>query len=760
MLDWAVYLAFAGAILLIVLAIYNIICFVNILRFDKKIKENPTQELEKSSKFNLWLLIIKKSKKLKHQSKQNIPNSAKKVSRVVKIINITLTGTIIQVAAYLIIVATIAYQLSTAFTTASTVLTAIFGKKDCICYAKCTGDPEDDTKTAYELLFGPDEYEKLCVALSLSPQDKENLQAMHNNNPSGKTEGEFIIAHLTDEAVQCYKSIVANNNKFRHGDHKDRTQMTNDELKEDLKSLLSDYKVEGRNPNCKSCTNKTDIALSNACIGEKHYVEGWTWEEIWDSDDTIGDGSGSDDEDTGTPGNVHSTSIYDVELDDGTYYWYHQDGGNGCGCIHCGIWSPAYWGNGSSEKKLFGKNGCAIYSLAIGISNLVDKAVTPAVVLENLGSPIKGNDSYTNPTYFIDRDIKREPVANKLASIYGLEVTHVSKTIESIDAILDKGGYVWGSWNDSQSPWCGNGSTHFMMIRKKSGNNYYCFTSCRGKCTAKANKPGAIETMNYPVSKTEVISAMTDGQLYGFVNPNKGLSGDISTDLKQDAMSFFDKENTSKGNPVIELTSGVYLYDGLPWDGSNAYRLNTSKVKTYISNNLGVNVTSSFATDKNCYAWPTIDGVKCVSAAGYPIMSFLNIDEAGCPVGWAGSTRPNKFCAILKDKSGNIYYLPCSSQEGDGFDAKGHTWPGGLVQTFLSSQGHTVGNWKFNTDNGHITGDIINVKVTSVNDIKAGYGTVKYDGGKATAQLNLEINSTVHGALSKKYSLVGFISWK
>lgn len=271
----------------------------------------------------------------------------------------------------------------------------------------------------------------------------------------------------------------------------------------------------------------------------------------------------------------------------------------------------------------------------------------------------------------------------------------------------------------------------------------------------------------YTKSTGEVASAWSENNP-GVSNPSGSLSGgstgvDLTTGLKQDPLAFYDKCTLSVGSEVSGRTvGGVPLYDSVPWDSSNAYTLNMDKCRDYVSQLLNANTKTSVVTDNNCHATPTVDGVKCASFAGYPILSFLQIDDYGNAVGWSSSTRPKKCCAVLADASGTLYYLPVSSQSGDGFDAKGHAWPGGVMQTFLSFGGSSSG-WNFNTDGGTITGDIMNVTITDLADITKGYSTVKYCGGlvtKTSPQLNLEVHSNTKKDIDNVYTFITFIAWK
>lgn len=236
-------------------------------------------------------------------------------------------------------------------------------------------------------------------------------------------------------------------------------------------------------------------------------------------------------------------------------------------------------------------------------------------------------------------------------------------------------------------------------------------------------------------------------------------TAELNGGLAQDPASFYTKVS-GVGETTDKTIAGVKLFSGLPWSG-NAYRLDNSKVKDYISKSLGQSPTMSVAVDDYCKAYPTVDGVGCISAVGYPIMAFCNINQYGISEGW-GSYYPRKFAAVLKSRSdGNTYYLPCSCQAGKGYDYKGHTWPGGVCQTFLSNTNNTYNNGKyyFNTDGGYITGSIVGQYV-NYNQIKSGYSSVKYNGSKVFPQINLEVNSKVFNDINKHYDFEGYVVWR
>lgn len=320
-------------------------------------------------------------------------------------------------------------------------------------------------------------------------------------------------------------------------------------------------------------------------------AEKWSWDEVPDSTVAGGDEGGGtpigepvapiDGFEPGT-----ATGQYAVDLGaDGTFFWYHQNGGFGkCSCVYCGDWSNSYWRGSSTKAKSFGSNGCAVYSLAIAVSNLTGKEITPSLLLAKFGCIKTGNTWITNSGVFSGIAIKRPDALKAIKETFGIEYKPVDKTVESIDAILAQGGYVWGSWVDSKCAWCGNGTSHFMCIRKADENSYYCFTSCRGKCANGSNgKDGAVKTMTFPLNKKACIESMTGGQLYGMWLP--GATGG-------DTLVF-----TKGGNFECPYTKFSCTYMG--WQmvtakSSSQYKWRQSVFPSWVNDKNGVGDKAAF----------------------------------------------------------------------------------------------------------------------------------------------------------------------
>lgn len=250
---------------------------------------------------------------------------------------------------------------------------------------------------------------------------------------------------------------------------------------------------------------------------------GWEWEsEV--TDKTVGETSDSS---NNRPG--HATGRYSIELDDGSYYWYHQSTD---ACEY-----DATQGDIRTSTLKTGKNlgtmaarGCSTYSTAIALSNLLGQEITPIVVIEKvLGCEIKESGSGTY--YFSTKDtgsgvqfnfsgvnVTKATLASNIEDAYGNLGVHaqaitVKNNQAGVDEILNKGGYIITSFNKS-FPWYYRNSSgsHYIVIRKKENGLYYCFNSCGGASRDGHNRnghDGAIDSMTTGATWEELNSAFT-----------------------------------------------------------------------------------------------------------------------------------------------------------------------------------------------------------------------------------------------------------
>jgi cell wall-associated NlpC family hydrolase len=519
-------------------ALYNIYCIIGIVLFKKKIKNNNQKECPKTQKFNIYLWIIKKFKSIKHaDSAKRLNKSAKKWSTIAMILALSITFDATYDAFQYITLGVVCASINTQLTTVTSVLQTLFSKdEDCVCYALCTGDAEDDKKSTYELLFGPTEYKKLISDMEsgMTAQEKEDFEDV-NDGTDGRAKNNLIKTYLNDDMVNDYKAIVGSNSKFRSGDGKDRSEMSFDELEADLNALLSDYKVNGINPNC-NCKSYQKSQLKRKCMGESHYVEGWSWSNIWTSNDNSSSTTTTTTTTSNTPGNA--TGQYTITLDDGTYYWYHQTSSTSCtqnvkgdDYGYTGSILAGYSANPEGEDKSMSSRGCSIYSTAIALSNLLGQEITPyEVITKVLDANVQFNTD-NNKYYFIESTgvtlngsvvMDMSKLASQINSAYGdqgIVATVASWSQDTLDTYLyddNSYAYVINSFNNvnggqTSFTWYGhtktgskdNGKGHFIVIRSGSGKGKYkCFTSVRGKWDegGHGTHSGIVDAMNDELS--------------------------------------------------------------------------------------------------------------------------------------------------------------------------------------------------------------------------------------------------------------------
>ena len=506
MITSLVYICYAISIVCLTFTIYNIYCYFTVNKAN--------------ARFNIYKMLLNKINS--HKSlKSKVGNTIRSI-----ILNITPYAILLSIIAFIIGsgVNMINTQISAVIALTQTVLSK---DDDCPCYALCTGDKKIDEKSVYELLFGSNEYKKLVNSMELKENEKAEFDAI-NKGKDGKAKSDFIKEHINEAMVNNYKSIVGNNKNFRPEDGLDRTTMTQDELTKDLEKLLSDYKINGRNPNCE-CKTVSSMFLKNKCLGVKHYVEGWSWKTLWEPDKGLF-GNTSNSSTSGKTGTLtgQATGQYAIKLDDGTYYWYHQ-GSDTCdyNVIH-----PTY--GRYSEIRLGGptygeawRRGCSSYATALAISNVLGQEVTPFDVLLNV---FKGSiNSCTSGYYFAngsggtsttgvqyaDQVYSNKAVwASLVETAYGsqgIKAKSINETNQSeLDDILNKGGMVvFSVENASNFPWY-KGSAHFIAIRKKDKNGkYYCLnSSCSVTAYGTDGHTRAINCMNDGITWDQLRAGM------------------------------------------------------------------------------------------------------------------------------------------------------------------------------------------------------------------------------------------------------------
>lgn len=473
---------------------------------DKAAKAGGEAAKRYVSHMNPLFKLLMKSKKIQEgtdaAAEKQVNKQCKRANRIF------ICGTAVSLALLVVlgVLAETLYEMNLSVTSTTSVISIITRNKDCTCYVKCTNDADDDHKSTYELLFGPTEFATFASHMKLNPQEQDEWKALYPDVKDGETrdydkldgkkQNEFIAEHLNDKMVDDYKTILQDYQNFmKSADGKDRMKMSNDELMADLKKMCKDYKVNGRNPNCKVCKSANTSSLQRKCNGMNKWVKGWTWQEIADAN-----GNNKDDKNKGSvevPALGHASGKYAVTLGDGnSYYWYHQSSET---CKY----NVVKYGQRYSNVNLGGRGsaamrGCSSYATAMAISNVLGEEVTPFDVQEKLEGVKPSKSSNGTITYYgrspIDfcspvgvtfNGVGKKAMVKKAVDVYGndgLQAAYLGHSQKEFDKYLDRGALIVvsiinaGGSYDSM-PWY-RGGGHYIVIRKKENDKYYHLNSC------------------------------------------------------------------------------------------------------------------------------------------------------------------------------------------------------------------------------------------------------------------------------------------
>lgn len=256
----------------------------------------------------------------------------------------------------------------------------------------------------------------------------------------------------------------------------------------------------------------------------------------------------------------------------------------------------------------------------------------------------------------------------------------------------------------------------------------------------------------------------------------------------------------SKGSKVKDFATrsgrSIPLYDRLPWDANDdTYRFDivqaSKDVVTYIDAKAG---KPSNLQPKSAIVWeykPTsskgytykleVDGIEAITIAPPPCVYYKDYCDNFTKNSWSGNTEygslvgyhkdspighhsaawdpPRKYCVELTDKSGQVYYVPACA-----VDSKGHTFPGGVMQTHLKILNNTE-----NPD-GPFTvalGDTGNTKTFTWTELVDSLDTLtgldnSSDVLRAFFQVNLEINGIDEidtSDLNREFDVTAYYAW-
>lgn len=573
MFDWLYHLLLGLTIILAVLDIYFALCFIAIFKLTEANMDTISgiagrEALKYASNLNIFVYWLSKSKKIQEGAQKSAEKEIRKKVRTAKSASVFIIATLTIMALISGSLASAVYSFNNTMTgwLATYLITIADEDVGCICYAKCTGDEDDDSKSTYELLFGPKNYEAFLATFD------DYIQAEAKDAKTGSEINAILLQNLNDNSVQAYKEVVTSARGFRSMDGEDRTTMSIDALKHDLQALLKDYKEHGVNPDCEVCKNKNEAELTLECIGEEHYKANVEFSNTWvdPSTNNTNNSTGTNNTTTaGTPLGSATGNYAKTMQDDLSYYWYHQMNG-GDGCVYCGNWSAMQWGEDGNWNN-FGADGCAIYSLAMVVSNLTGQAVTPVDLLTALGCTFETKSDnklycYTRTSAAYQngspRSISRDIAVSIVSNTYGLRTEPISNDETSWNNVLDQGGMIWERFvpkGPADFYWYGGGG-HFMAIRKRdaSTGDYYCLTSCG--TTVAGVKHDRFVIMNTPQSPSVVLRNV-DGQAFGLypniINPTPDPSNPGSTNNPGSNASAGTPTGTSGGYTTADIQRDV-----------------------------------------------------------------------------------------------------------------------------------------------------------------------------------------------------------
>lgn len=432
----------------------------------------------------------------------------------------------------------------------------------------------------------------------------------------------------------------------------------------------------------------TAIAITNVLIKPEdtnieEEEEGWTWESEKTSPVLGGDTESGG---SNKPGNA--SGQYAIELDDGKYYWYHQ--ASGCtGCDYDATKGDILTSklNTSPNGSTMAGCGCSIYSTAMSLSNLLGQEITPITVIENvIGSEITGNSGkYTASTtgssciHFSTSGmiINKAGLAAKIEEAYGSQgvkakAITVKNNQSEVDEILSKGGYIIASFNKMDFSWYKRSSagSHYIVIRKKENDLYYCFNSTGG--AGRPGHPGAVNSMTTGCTWKELNSALTHadgcavwGEGIQYESTGGTGGGSVNVGINENVYNILASNSEFKGKAktlamvydaatsaglshefALGLMANVY-YEG---DFGMIEGIWTSKVRTTnkkVQFNCGCSLNGLWSN----YYWPEVScelhellHKKSVQINQQTYNQLINIPKSTQGVGvgilqWSGSRR-------------------------------------------------------------------------------------------------------------------------
>lgn len=238
------------------------------------------------------------------------------------------------------------------------------------------------------------------------------------------------------------------------------------------------------------------------------------------------------------------------------------------------------------------------------------------------------------------------------------------------------------------------------------------------------------------------------------------------TSVAMNAIDFYTPITFTRGQATSIQVNGVTLYNLIPWDDDgNFYQLDLEAMSDYLEVNVGkpLSISSSVHTDNYNSSTPIVkNGINCMGIAWLPIFSFCSVNEDGSYTpAWGSTLASAGYGVAVLEKDGNTYYIPICS----GGDNKGHTWPGGMVQTYVHNTARVSNGTVTFGGNRECSWGSVNMANLSISldEFREGWKTqVKYNGavvGNSHPSLTIETHNNFKSALSG-FTIKGFIIHK
>lgn len=221
-----------------------------------------------------------------------------------------------------------------------------------------------------------------------------------------------------------------------------------------------------------------------------------------------------------------------------------------------------------------------------------------------------------------------------------------------------------------------------------------------------------ISSGSYDVSTNDMVMSYRDGNALAIKqtvmqrqeqtanNVGDAIAGNVpgvsigGSSLNVDTSAFYTPQTVPAGH-ASTMAGNIPIHDGWPWgDTSNVTFVNVDGLFEDLINNVAsisgsdknsIRIINQWTVNTDKYCAETllnIDSVQCLPICFYPAWvdpTYYSRQMSGeNPVWSEAMAASKKACILLKDDNGKAFYVPITQS-----DNKGHTFPGGIAQTFM-----------------------------------------------------------------------------